>query len=265
MAFRTRRRRQRVVWLPNIGSPAYSAGQTSIGDSPSAIDSVVTVTIGGGRIPTLEFPLFQDNPPDLTTQTGNAGNAAAFAREEINDMVEWGYRLRRIVGKLHIQVATPAGASAPTFETCGLRVTAGIIVRRVDPTTGLAVATAGQSNPSCIDTVRDPWIWRRAWTLSNAQLDHAQLTFPRALDTEAAILACPSSTTGYGSVLDGPHVDAKTARVVGPEERVFLDVAIRQAFADDGVPTDWDICTYFDYRGLATLRANQGNRRNASR
>lgn len=261
MAFRTRRRRPKVVWLPNIGEPGYSGDDLSA--NPSYIHNTSTVTLGGGRIATLEFALFQDNPPERLG-LGAAAETAQWIRSGLANMVDYGYKLRRIVGKLIVAVGTP-GEVPVLLEHSGLVVTAGLMVRRVDSDSGLAEATGTEANANALATVRDPWIWRRSWILRNASLIANNPIFTGASDEVNAILACPPSTSQYGSVMDGPHVDAKTSRVVGPDERVFLDLTLRIPYRDVGSPTDWDVSTFFDYRGLATLRTNQGNRHNASR
>lgn len=264
MAFRTKRRRPRVVWLPNIGEPAYSGDDLSA--NPSFIHNTSTLTLGGGRIGTLEFALFQDNPPERYP-LGAAANIALWDRSSLASMVDYGYHLRRIVGKLHIHVATPA-ENPVLREHSGLVVTCGLMVRRVDSDSGLAEATGTEANASALATVRDPWIWRRSWLLRNGAIPNILNTGASpvgATDDANMLLNSPFTPAGYGSVLDGPHVDAKTHRVVGPDERVFLDVTVRIPFADSGTPTDWDVSTFFDYRDLATLRTNQGNKRNASR
>lgn len=256
--------------MPNIGSPDWSAGITILADQPGQIINSSSITTGGGRRPSLEFRLLQDNPPI----DRYAASSIAWANTDLGEMVEWGYRLRRIVGKLFIGVDTPiqdfgAGLSA-------LLVTAGFMVRRVDAQTGLPEATGSESNPSSLGNVRDPWIWRRSWILRNSSfpdpgpIDVAGTTVPTNTvigpNPDARILAqYPSSTAGYHSVADGPHIDAKTARIIGPEERLILNISFTTMPRDDVNPTDWDVVTVLDYRVLGSLRSSQGNRRNASR
>lgn len=64
--------------------------------------------------------------------------------------------------------------------------------------------------------------------------------------------------------MEGPHVDAKTARIVGPDQRLFLVVTntIQGGSAAGGV-SSCEVIT--DLRVLASMRSSQGNRRNASR
>jgi len=264
--FRRKRRKVRGIWLPNVGQPDWAPGQPT-GIQPSYIDSSLTVTLGNGRTPTAEFPLFQDGNSQQGLQSPAVQDVATRG---LNDVIEWGYRLRRIVGTVSCSCATAVNdQTAVPPELLGLTVTAGIIVRKQEAlgTGGSLASLAGDINTQDIENVRDPWIWRRSWRILNGQLGQVAGTDPDGVDDRAnAILAqLQYSPADYGDIRSGPHVDAKTARVVGPEERVFLDVSWRLIPVDNGQPTDWAVNVFFDYRGFATLRSNQGNRRNSVR
>lgn len=70
---------------------------------------------------------------------------------------------------------------------------------------------------------------------------------------------------GNGSLYTGPHVDQKTARVVGPEERLFLDVTATVLFDGAGAATTTGFLIHSNLRVLGSMRTQLGNRRNASR
>lgn len=232
------RRRPAVVWLPNAGSPLLT-------DDSVLINFIHDVASGAaGRVISVH-PLTSDHPAesslvlfgDLPTLADYEGSA---------------YRLRRIVGKCDIHLSGVQLANTPAVVWC----TAGFIVLRVDPLTGDPANNAAADafyNPQVFGSERDPWIWRRSWILGDGGSIGASSGRPRG-------------TANYGSVADGPHIDAKTARRISDEERLFF-VAASQGIVQNGtagqntVPVRWSL----DYRILASMLKNSGNRRNASR
>lgn len=235
------RKQPRVVWLPtNDNKPAEELEGTTWNSVPN-----LTVT-GAEPIVNVEQGIVLDVPRDPTT-------------ESLADVESSGYRLRRIVGKIFVYADTLDDASG--IQAVG--VTAGLIVRRVD-SLGISLASQvglGQNscNPSLHENEMDPWIWRRSWVLLNPVL------FTASAGPELDIAATWNNSQ-FGSAMDGPHVDQKTARVVGPEERLFLDVSVTALIGADGVseiPND-TLC-FYEFRILGSMRTSSGNRRNASR
>lgn len=233
-----RRTKPRVVWLPptnantlgNAGTAAYqifavdvadAVGDFAVGEIPITIDS-------------------QSDPLDANTSLADVESA--------------GYRLRRIVGKIFCGVRQTALNTPRTIW-----VTAGLIIRRADPITGLSYASnfpgGGQTSPGEIENSMDPWIWRRSWLLAN-NLSTSFVPFFGLL---------PESNLEFGSAVDGWHVDQKTARLVSNEERLFLNVSstIMQGGSDPAINIELSVMT--DLRVLASMRTSSGNRRNASR
>lgn len=233
-----RRTKPRVVWLPATNNNSVSP------DSRSGIGTFILSTgVDASNRNQAEVPILIDgNPSVLTAAT-------------LDDVENNGYRLRRIVGKIFCFQQQVAGNNP-----AAVIVTAGLIVRRVSPTTGFSLAfldgTGKQIDTQDLDNWGDPWIWRRSWVLANA------LSTDGGDSTIADV--GPFSNMEYGSVADGPHVDAKTARIVGPEERLFLDVTVGvlEGLTAGGVN---DVKVVFDLRCLASMRTGAGNRRNASR
>lgn len=265
MARRFGRRKSRGIWLPNVGEPDWAPGQP-VGIQPSYIDSFFAVTVGNGRTPSAEFPLFQDGNSQQELQLPATQDIPIRG---LNDVIEWGYRLRRIVEQIVVSVATTVqNPAAVPKNLAGLLVTAGIIVRKQDAlgAGGSLAAAAGDINTQTLENIRDPWIWRRSWPVLNSELGLVAGSDPIGADDDANVIIAQSIYGSYeaGDMRSGPHVDAKTARVIGPEERLFLDVSFRER-QNNGVNTDWTANVFFDYRGFASLRSNQGNRRNASR
>jgi len=238
-----RRTKPRVVWLPQTNANSIGDGSTVYQASSFGVNGAT------GSSSVIEFPMVLDNQasatsPDFTT---------------LADIESSGYRLRRIVGKLWIQYGqTPSVVLIPPVQ---IIVTAGFIIRKANPATGFSLAASSGDadllNPGKIENTGDPWIWRRSWLLGN-RLN---------VGTDPNVDGPPGTNFGTngGSVADGPHIDQKTARIVGPEERLFLDVSTT-VFVESIQPDDVGtvtVCT--DVRCLGSLRTNAGNRRNASR
>lgn len=249
-------RRQKVVWLPvdlnNRLGRAPLVASSSV--TSSTIIKIYTANPLGATPTTEEIPIVKDF-------SGAPAVGPADADASLADIESSGYRLRRIVGKLGFSVLQ--GAATLNGDGSIFHITAGFIIRRVGDDGTSYAATAGVTAFNNISTanianVMDPWIWRRSWDL--ADRGAAAL----ALDPNVEAFG-RSNTLAYGSgIFDGPHVDAKTARIVGPEERLFLDVTIEGINGDSqGAPGA--VLLLGDLRVLGSLRTNSGNRRNASR
>lgn len=239
-----RRTKPKVVWLPNTNA-------NSLGAIPSSTAQHFFVDVAGlqGDFSVGEIPLVIDSMQD------------PIGAEDVSlaDIFDSGYRLRRIVGKVWIACQQQVENTASTFIA-----TAGIIVRRADNTgTSLALQVGNAFNiaPSETENASDPWVWRRAWILRN------NLATNGASLLRYANFPANNASPGYGSAVDGPHVDVKTGRIISQEERLFLDVSITvlqaDAQVDPQIQTSFDVVA--DLRCLATMRSSVGNRRNASR
>lgn len=242
-----RRKSPKVVWLPQTNA-------NSVGSPTNITSSIQTFVLGvagslasPGEFAVGEIPLTID-------ATGQ--DPIGTEDTSLSDMFNSGYRLRRIVGKIFVsahQVAND-GPSAIIF-------TAGIIVRRVDPSTGVSLAlTAGIAEniaPSEIRNAADPWVWRRSWLLVNT------------LATDPAFVVNSGNICNYGnrsgSAVDGAHVDQKTARIVGPEERLFLSCSATTLDLANDEQDVFNTTVHTDLRFVASMRTSVGNRRNASR
>jgi len=229
----SRRNKPRVVWLPPTNANSLGADERN-GYQAFTVD--VTGLIGEFAV--AEIPLTidaQSDPLDPNTSLADVESA--------------GYRLRRIVGKIFCIQLQQAITNGPS-----VLVTAGIIVRRVDPESGTSLAsldtTGDTQGPGRLTNYSDPWVWRRSWILGNN------------LATDS-VQELPESNMEYGSVADGPHVDQKTARVVSAEERLFLNVSSTLLQNGGELTTSTFVTT--DLRILASMRTQSGNRRNASR
>lgn len=240
----TRRRRPGVVWLPNTGENAVGGATTN------SLINVVQLDVGGplGTTVSGASPVVLDVP----SSSGVAG------ADTLSDFEGSAYRLRRIVGKI-FAIAAQDPEQEVEAPAAGI-FTAGYIILRVDQNGAPIGGTTGANyNPQLLDSERDPWIWRRSWFLSN---NANPLTTGVVGDF---LKHGPQSTMEYGSVLDGGHVDAKTARSVKDEERLFFVVALTALSGASAEQQDFSVRVWYENRVLASMYKQSGNRRNASR
>lgn len=248
MAFRTRRRRPQVVWLPPAPENRIAANPAIAGYNPGGFTLELDFAPGTTPVGTEVVgytPLISDIPSAQFQASG-------LALESLADIQGSAYRLRRIVGKLYCgyEQSTDVGAVPAVL------VTAGIIVLRVDPSGQPIQASAPENySPARINQWADPWVWRRTWILSNFNLI-----------VGTGYNAWPETNAGYGSVADGPHIDQKTARIVSLEERLFLVVSMLALISGNPAgATDSALHVWGDLRFVGSLKRMAGNRRNASR
>lgn len=241
-----RRNKPRVVWLPTTNSFSVDTDGNpprSMWQFASASNSAITDVTGGNV--TFEIPVVQDG----------ALSGPLAETSTLSDIENSGYRLRRIVGKIYVFIGqTTIGT---TQDPVLFGVTAGLIIRRTDPGTGGSLAAnvgSEEISPADIENSMDPWIWRRSWILG----DNAPVAGVPQNNAQTQNFGAP-----YPGALEGPHVDQKTARIVGPEERLMLDISTTTLVAGsaNGGPT----LVVTDLRVLASMRMSSGNRRNASR
>lgn len=191
---RTRRRREKVIWLPTNGREASPVDA----NSPPVNGILVSCSsfTNGLVLDTHIGVPFEDAQLDVTGADIPATTAIQMASE---------YLLRRIVGKLFV-IYSPDTGSSP-----GVMASAGFFVARQDSfINSLPVGAENlldlnwNYSPDGVSSQREPWIWRRSWLLGTSTS------------------GLPTNNTAYGSVMDGPHIDAKTKRRVATDERIFL-------------------------------------------
>jgi len=225
-----RRRRNRGTWFPTLGT------DTSDPDGFNFSGRQFGFTLTG--FPQVVItPVVMDEP----LEGENAGTGLT-----LSDFIGNEYVLQRIVGKvfaaryatlLHNATNQVDRGKAAIFG-CGF-----FVARAQDADTGDSEQPIGSNsaaerndnyNPLDIDTVREPWIWRRTWILGSAGRDQVNgdlapttaflgTQFANSVNLSAAVY--PASTALYGSVMDGPHVDSKVKRRVRQDERLFFAVA----------------------------------------
>lgn len=207
MAFRRKRRRPVVQWHRNIGSLSNAAS-----DYPNFLVGGVSGPFNGygsgsNVVFTSLYRLVEDYPPGAVASAG--GNVVLTQA----DYAGSGYRLRRIVGKCFVSMANTANDSPPH-----LLVSAGIIVANVDETDGspLKSGTPNTYSPLWKPNESAAWIWQRSWLLSNPNATYA------SGPSDQYNLSYSNAANEAGSVMDGPHIDAKTNRLVGPRESLLF-------------------------------------------
>lgn len=243
-----KRRSPRVVWLPQ--DPFHSVNAATLGDATVMRLSVGHASAAAGDSTTVTSPVVRDTSPNPL----GANNSLA-------DIEQSGYRLRRIVGKYWAtcdQLSDPNGPSA-------FVVTLGFIILRTDNQAGVPLsAIASDYSTNTILNTQDPWIFRRSWFLrNNLAAPLANFSSPTI---GSAVFPPLASNVSVGGNLDGPHIDQKTARVIGPEERLFMVHTVTNVDAPtdpQAGPSLFDFV--WDLRILVSMRTQVGNRRNASR
>lgn len=250
-----RRRRKRYIWLPQLGF------QPTNDDSlDSVIIPLTTPTIPADGTPSdvTIAPLIPDLPLEQVLSTDN----------QLGDYVGNEYILKRIVGRYFCSAGTVSSAGTANLPVC-IAWTLGFFIARADGsgnvTSGLPVGTAtaadrarnyGPINPQ---TTREPWIWRRTWLVSPIWQDAT--THVRVYGNAAGngTMWFPNNNLD-GSVAEGSHIDAKTARRVSQDDRLWL--ALQGQAIEVINPSIGGTMSFnnhiFDLRFLGALRRARG-------
>lgn len=254
-----RRKRPKVAWFPVFGGAPLAEATAGPTPGVSANIQVNTLLPNGDVFWDAQALTFDISEGAVAAQ----GDPNAKTLQDIIKGNEW--RFRRLVGKAFISAATATvGATAYTLADVGL----GFIVCDTDDD-GAPRTDFNSVNPLSQDSMEDPWIWRRRWLLN----PHGDIRWNTPVTTDttnnAAAWGFPASTAGYGSVLDGPHIDAKSNRIIHRSERLFVVLAARKFNPQIGSVTavaDFEVNMLLDYRLLGSLRGSSyGNRGNTSR
>lgn len=238
------RRKSRVTWLPSINTNVVSAAGTQ---SHFYFDNGTISNLNYERSSQM-YTLIPDYP-------ASAIRASAPNIPSLGDWEGSAYLLRRIVGKAVISVnnTPPPDPQAQTYPALAA-ITLCFMICRVDEATGAPLRAADGYSPQALNNVQDPFIWRRTWVLQNDFASSAAL---------AGRYQYPRCNADYGSIQDGPHIDAKTRRRVADEERVIAILSSTNLSGDSTLAGGYDIL--LDLRLLASPLRIAGNRRNASR
>jgi len=219
---------------------------------------------GDGGVIFDAFPLTYDYSQSGTNVTeGLDQQPYEVGLVDLTSGNEW--FLKRIVGKFFAGATSDEVDSPAEFHGL-LDVAFGFIVCKTDdngdPTTDFST-----TNPLARASMNDPWIWRRRWLLNPFTSGFVGGNPGGTVDTRDTygFLNFPSTTAGFGSAVDGPHIDQKTARRIHREERLFAVVAASR-FSNFVDTQDMQLDYLLDYRLLGTLAPRSaGNRGNTSR
>lgn len=256
MRFR-RRRQRRLTWFPPIGTERNAS--EALDQAPSGRFFTINVqssAAGVGGHSTIQTPLTFDQSAEQEALALATVNPTLLNAMSLADFEQQSWRLRRVVGKLFAGCANDdqqaQGPPAVLFS-------AGLMVRTVDEENGVPLSPLPEQHVDSIGSNRDPWIWRREWILASS--------FPGGGTSGVtdALLSFPRTTADYGSIQDGSHIDQKTNRIIGPNERLILTLTGTALPLPNPDNTNQAVITgYFDYRLLGSVM-KASNRRNASR
>lgn len=265
---RRRRRRTKYTWFPNLGAAAVLEG---VDDFPQLKFQLSLAN--SGAVATAISPITHDAPHEGNSLSQDETLVTVLGNE---------YVVKRIVGKLLLSCQQPED-DVPTavFPKTAL-VAAGFFVARANDansgggfTTPIGSATSAESNdnysPLSLETVREPYMFRRVWMLSTGRAtpptSSPSLPFSAGARDNAVVstagfqgVGAPQFNGMYGSVLDGPHFDVKSARRIRQDERLWFVVSARvmdNEWTTTSVPNTEGsnmIAGILDYRVLGQLR-----------
>lgn len=262
---RRRRRGSRYTWMPmlgnvyNNGESTYQVATTRLYLQPRAqLSDPPVLDNGSGFGSLVVVPLVPDY-----TEMPDPANGTSMTLRDYTEGQDW--FLRRIVGKLVVACATKNNTSVQTGVWPAVEVTAGFFVARSqDQSEGQIDLATNEYDPQDLRNIRQPWIWRRTWILGAAEVG-----VPTTDPTQPQLSTLwPNSNEEFGSLGDGPNVDAKTLRRIRREERLWLALSVLGAgvidastsvtFGDQAQPI---VQIYADLRCLGAMRRSK----NASR
>lgn len=233
-----RRRRTKYTWLPVIGTALEGAGGFI---DKWGRDFIVSGSTDGAG---LVVPLTADLPRNEDIVSADEG--------VLSDAIGQEWFLKRLVGKCFVHFDNPGAAQASI-----IKVTAGFFVARADAGTatvpigatatwaaGFAPTVYNAYDPEANATIREPWIWRRTWLLGNPAI---------VTDTNWPKGIFPAHNAGFSSSLDGPHIDAKTARRISNDDRLWFAASCCTLPLGDAVGFA-DASIHLDLRILGALR-----------
>jgi len=208
------RRRRKVNWFPTLG--------TNLGEDVSELaGQAFFLPVNDNGTQSLGiFPVTFDSPQDETNVAGGDTPLVNIVGSE--------YILKRLVGKCHLGLYQQSSSQViPEAVLIGC----GFFVARAEDTPNQAApvgaATEGDLqkfdnySPLAKKAIREPWIWRRTTILGTYGI-------PRTRSAPNEVYpgdAYPPSNALLSGLGDGPHFDAKSARRVGNDDRLWFAVA----------------------------------------
>lgn len=222
-----RKRQRRGTWFPTLGT-GINEGADSVSGISASIPLLTT-----GLTNAAIVPITFDDPQE---------DKEATPESQLLEFVGQEYILHSIIGSfLASYSCNPAGGSFNDIPAA-LVVAGFFVARSADDAGGttdtlpIGAATVQEIrdnySPLSGQTIREPWIWRRAWILGQSWPRQTANGFPIAgapLVGTGVVgsngQAFPSSTAGYASLASGPFFRTKTRRRVRQDERLWFSVA----------------------------------------
>lgn len=256
------RKRAKFTWFPTLGTDLDQDDAFTFAGRRFTVAAGTT-----GQTTTIISPLTYDAPVD-------PGDTSADVPGSLVGIIGQEYFLRRIVGKIHLELQPGRQVNDDPSSHNAVLVGAGFFIARANDqesgggqNTPIGSASAQELQDNyCVlaaETIREPWIWRRTWVLGN---DANLARFHGIAEANGAVQylkgsTFPSNNAMYGSVYDGPHIDAKTARRVKLDERLWFAVSVcHWPPANILVDVGREVEGTLDYRLLGQLRkaSNRG-------
>lgn len=255
-----RRHRSQGTWLPVLGTDVEVEGELIARTTRS-----LEIDLVGDELNALTVvsPVIFDDPAEPNEFSDSAN---------LNTLVGNEYLLKRIVGKVWVSPTWrwPIASAAATelaqgpqavLVSCGFFVAraADAAVGETSPIGG-AAAWASDYNPLNRNQCREPWIWRRSWILGSPVLKEFRASHYYSGSSNTMINGVglysdlPSTNAGYGSVLDGPHIDAKSKRRVGNDDRLWFSAAALPWTPDSTYQFGLPVPITFDVRVFGSIR-----------
>lgn len=229
-----RKKRTRVTWFPLLGH-GYSVGDASLDSWNTEFSTPLDPTVGED---VLIRPLVWDTP----LEAGAAGGSDQA--HQLVDFVGNEYVLKRMVGSAFGWIDSNETNPDPPNEPGpqAVQFVLGAFVARAGDTNDTLGADVplGANNsprsfsPDSLDTAREPWIFRKRWVIGN--FSYGTVT---GREPTWGANTFPTTTAEYGSVADGPKIDAKVGRRIGNDDRLFLSLSVKPF----PLGVDWDAPT----------------------
>lgn len=244
---RLRRRRRKYTWFPQIGFQ----GETVEDDSVTLPVAIPTALLDGTLSNITVFPIIPDAPND-TPATG---------ADHLDDFIASEYFIKRIVGRFQFCMDAISDQTNPAATACV--VAAGFFIARADestPTFPIGCSTPGDAKanygPLNLANTREPWIWRRTWVCSPPIINNSTGALTWNTNVGGATGNSFPPNNCHGSVAEGSIIDARTARRVGNDERLYFAVQTMVGEAIGVVTNQTQVFPqgYLDVRILGALR-----------
>lgn len=220
---RRKRRRQRLTWFPNLGA----APNIELTDPYQQLLFSLTMPPNGSIVTGIS-PITVDTPLEGTDVSSN---------DQLSEVIGNEYIVKRIVGKCFLSAQDVADDPPVAIQPKTYLVACGFFVARANDsgsgggeTTPIGSASNQERTdnygPLSLDTVREPWMWRRSWILTTGRPGANSAARPMAFQGLGGF-NLNQANTAFGTVFDGPHFDVKSARRVRQDERLWFSVSAR--------------------------------------